>query len=80
MMIDSSHLTSNLHIAVACLEISSRLPQTDIIVEMHDLLLELFDINHCILQGKHYGSQQLEDLNAKCETIIAQLKTIKEIT
>lgn len=76
--IDGAHIQVALCITNACVELIGTLPQNDAVSEMHDLLIDQFDILKCCLDGRHFGSDQLDGAVSQCVAIIEQVKQIED--
>lgn len=72
------HTQAIVTICNACLELLETQPDTDVITELKQLLESQFDILDCILQDRHFGSDQLDSVINDCARICAQIKQIEE--
>ncbi len=72
------HTLALLSCNTASLELLSTQPPTDAICELRDLLESQFDIIDCIIQNRHYGSDELDCVIGLCNEIVAQVKEFEE--
>lgn len=68
------HNLAILSCCTSALELLSTQPETDTICELRDLLESQYDIIHCIISDRHYGSDDLDDIIHQCNNIMTQVK------
>ncbi len=71
----------NLAILSCCssaLELLSTQPSSDAVCELRELLEAQFDIVNCVIQDRHYGSDELDSVIEFCHDVANQVKLFEE--
>ena len=76
--VDHEHLIAAITAAEAALEIISNLPETDLNAEMRNLFDTQAEILSMMSQGKHYGSDQLNNFMEYCTNIRFEIARMQE--
>lgn len=72
------HVIAVFSCAMASLELISTQPETDVICELRDILELQFDVLDCIIHSRHYGSDGLDDIIEKCNSVVTQVKEFED--
>ncbi len=62
----------------ASLELLHTQPETDVIIELRNLLEASFDIIDCMNNFRHYGSDSLDIVIRDCDKILMQIQEMEE--
>jgi len=72
------HLIAALSIANASLQMLNMMPETDAILDLRENMQDLFDIVECLIQARHFGSDQLDCIIQECDKVVEQIDQIKK--
>lgn len=77
-MIAEHHLVTVYAITNAVIDLLSTQPESDIILEAQSLMESQFDILHCMVNHRHYGSDGLDSIIHDCTTVVEQVEELRK--